>query len=317
MRRLPSLFAAAFALAYLPCVVALPADIRTVMSWDGRKVEIRDISRIVTIGGAVTEIVFALGHGKDVVAVDQTSTFPPAVRGMPNVGYMRALATEGILSLAPTLIVATEGSGPPDVIAILSGAAVPFVIVPEGHDETAVIQKVRLIAAALGEVKRGEEMVRALQDDFRAVKEQREKIAKMRKGVFVLAVGSGSPTVGGAETGADGIFEMAGVENAMKAIHGYKPAAAESTLAAAPDVVVTMIERNHGLDADAMFSQTAFLGTPAARDKRLVSIPSYYLSFGPRTAHAANLLAAAVYPELKIPPLPVRAWTSAAKAATP
>jgi len=316
MRNFSSLFVVAFVLAYLPCAMAQPADVRTVTSGDGRRVEIGDTSRIVSIGGAVTEIVFALGHGKEVVAVDQTSTFPPAVRKMPNVGYMRALATEGVLSLAPTLIVATEGSGPPDVIGILSRAAVPFVIVPEGHDEAAVIRKVRLIAAALGEVKRGETMIRALQDDFRAVKEQREQIVRTRKGVFVLAVGSGSPTVGGAETGADGIFEMAGVENAMKAIHGYKPAVAESTLAAAPEVVVTMIERNQGLDADAMFSQTAFVGTPAARDKRLVSIPSYYLSFGPRTAHAANLLAAAIYPELKIPPLPVRAWTTGAPAAT-
>jgi iron complex transport system substrate-binding protein len=313
--RKSSSFIVALILAYLPCAAAQAADPRIVTSVDGRKVDIRDTSRIVAIGGAVTEIVFALGHGTEVVAVDQTSTFPPAVGSMPNVGYMRALATEGVLSLAPTLIIAIEGSGPPDVIGILSRAAVPFVIVPEGHDEAAVIRKVRLIAAALGEAKRAEEMIAAMQNDFRAVKEQRQKIAKARKAVFVLAVGSGSPTVGGAETSADGIFELAGVENAMKTIHGYKLAEAESTLAAAPEVVVTMLERNHGLDADAMFSQAAFVGTPAARDRRLVSIPSYYLNFGPRTAHAANLLAAAIYPELKFPPLPARAWTTGAPAA--
>jgi iron complex transport system substrate-binding protein len=311
MQRLRFVFVA-LVLAWLPCIPAHAEIARTITSGDGRKVEIRDTARIVTIGAAVTEIVFALGHGNQVVAVDQTSTFPAAVRSKPNVGYMRALATEGVLSLAPTLIVATEGSGPPDVIGILSRAAVPFVIVPEGHDEAAVLRKVRLIAEVLGETKRGEEMAHALQEDFRTVKEQRQKIAKTRKGVFVLAVGSGSPTVGGGETSADGIFELAGVENAMKEIHGYKPAVAESTLAAAPEFVVTMIERNHGLDADAMFAQTAFAGTPAARDKRLIAIPSYYLSFGPRTAHAANLLEAAVYPELKIAPLPVRPWTTSA-----
>jgi iron complex transport system substrate-binding protein len=64
-----------------------------------------------------------------------------------------------------------------------------------------------------------------------------------------------------------------------------------------------------------MFSQAAFVGTPAARDRRLVSIPSYYLNFGPRTAHAANLLAAAIYPELKLPPLPDRPWAAGAPAA--
>jgi iron complex transport system substrate-binding protein len=315
MRRLPQLIAAAFVLAYLPCAPGHAADVRTVTSGDGRKVEIRDTSRIVTIGAAVTEVVFALGHGKEVVAVDQTSTFPAAVRERPNVGYMRALSAEGVLSLAPTLIVATEGSGPPDVIGLLSRAAVPFVIVPEGYDEAGVLRKVRLIAEVLGESKRGDEMLKAMQEDFHAMKEQRQKIAKARKAVFVLAVGSGSPTVGGAETSADGIFEMAGVENAMKAVHGYKPAVAESTFTAGPEVVVTMIERNHGLDAKAMFSQTAFAGTPAARDERLVSIPSYYLSFGPRTAHAANRLASEIYPELKLAPLPPRPWTASIPAA--
>lgn len=301
----------AFVLAWLPCAPAHAGDSRTVTSGDGRRVEIHDTSRLVTIGAAVTETVFALGHGEQVVAADQTSTFPPSIRDKPNVGYMRALSAEGVLSMTPTLIVAIEGAGPPDVIGNLSRAGVPFVIVPEGHDEAAVLRKIRLIAEVLGEEERGEAMIRAMQEDFRAVQAQRGKIPKSRKAIFVLAVGSGSPTVGGAETSADGIFEMAGVENAMKAIHGYKPAVAESTLAAAPEVVVTLMERNHGLDEKAMFSQTAFVGTPAARDHRLVSIPSYYLSFGPRTAHAANLLAAAVYPELGLPKLPPRPWTSA------
>jgi len=311
MRNLPQLFAVAFILAYLPCASGHTADVRTVTSGDGRKVEIRDTSRIVTIGAAVTETVFALGHGKEVVAVDQTSTFPAAVREKPNVGYMRALSAEGVLSLAPTLIIATEGSGPPDVIGNLSRAGVPFVLVPEGYDEATIFRKVRVIAEVLGEKERGEAMIRAMQEDFRVVQAQRGKIQKSRKAVFVLAMGGGSPTVGGAETSADGILNMAGVENAMKSVHGYKPAVAESTLAAAPEVVITMLERNHGLDAKTMFSQAAFAGTPAARDQRLISIPSYYLSFGPRTAHAASRLAAEVYPELDLPKLPPRPWTSA------
>ena len=310
MSRLPQFIAAALVLAYLPCA-SQAAETRTVTGGDGRKVEIRDTSRIVTIGAAVTEIVFALGHGEQVVAVDQTSTFPAAVRDRPNVGYMRALSAEGVLALAPTLIVAAEGSGPPDVVNVLSRAGVPFVVVPEGYDEAAVLRKVRLIADVLGEEERGKAMVRGMKEDFQAVQAQRSAIQKSRKAVFVLAVGGGSPTVGGAETGADGIFELAGVENAMQALHGYKPAVAESTLAAAPEVVVTMIERNHGLDAKAMFSLVAFVGTPAARDQRLISIPSYYLTFGPRTAHAANLLAAQVYPELNLAKLPPRPWTSA------
>lgn len=300
MRTIRLLIAALLVLAWIPDT---KADVQ--------------VRRIVTIGGAVTETVFALGHGGRVVGVDQTSSFPPDVKGRPNVGYMRALSAEGVLSLAPTIIIATEGSGPPDVIAILRRAAIPFVTVPEGHDEAAVLRKVRLIAEVLGETERGEAMTRAIREDFAALAAQRRRIAERRRGIFVFAVGSGAPTVGGARTSADGIMALGGIENAMQSAEGFRPAVAESALAASPDVVITMSERNHGLDADTLFALPAFAGTPAARDRRVVSIPSSYLNFGPRAAHAANRLAAAVYPELALEALPPRPWTRAEAADRP
>jgi iron complex transport system substrate-binding protein len=312
-RFLTNLVAAALA-ASLTATAAAAQGSHTVASADGRSVEVRDLSRVVTIGAAVTEIVFALGHGENVVAVDQTSTFPRAVGTKPNVGYMRALSAEGVMSLAPTLILATEGSGPPAVISVLARASIPFVIVPEGYDEAAVLRKVRLIADALGEQEKGAEMTRLIAEDFRALAAFRARIAKPRKAAFVLAVGNGSPTVGGRETSADGMLALAGIENAMKTMAGFKPAVAEATLAAAPDAVITMIERNHGLDADAMFALPAFAGTPAAQDKRMISIPSYFLTFGPRAAHGALKLAASVYPELAPAELPERPWTAGQKA---
>ncbi|VTR57591.1 Hemin-binding periplasmic protein hmuT precursor [Serratia fonticola] len=50
---------------------------------------------IVSIGGDVTEIAFALGAGDEVVARDSTSLHPAAVQKLPDVGYMRQLNAEG------------------------------------------------------------------------------------------------------------------------------------------------------------------------------------------------------------------------------
>lgn len=55
--------------------------------------------RIVSIGGDVTEIAYALGAGNEVVARDSTSLIPEAVKKLPDVGYMRQLNAEGILAL--------------------------------------------------------------------------------------------------------------------------------------------------------------------------------------------------------------------------
>ena len=64
--------------------------------------------RLVTIGGAVTETVFALGQGGRIVAVDSTSRFPAQVGALAQVGYLRALAPEGLMGLAPDLMLVSE-----------------------------------------------------------------------------------------------------------------------------------------------------------------------------------------------------------------
>src|SRR5688500_18984294 len=83
-----------------------------------------DTSRLVTVGGAVTEIVFALGYGDKVIARDITSFYPDEVNRLPSVGYMRALSPEGVLSVNPSAILLIQGSGPKETIDVLSKASV-------------------------------------------------------------------------------------------------------------------------------------------------------------------------------------------------
>jgi iron complex transport system substrate-binding protein len=282
---------------------------REIVDASGRSHTIGDISRIITIGGAVTEIVHALGMGERIVAVDITSTYPASVQKSPSIGYMRALAPEGVLSLSPTLVLAIEGSGPPDAVAVLARAGVPFVLVPEGYDEAGVLRKIRFVAEVLGLKQRGEQIAAAVAADFALVAEARAAIAKRQRAIFVLTIGNGTPTVAGEMTSADGIFRLAGIENAIGGINGFKPAAPEAMVAAQPDVIVTLHERGHALTPEAMFALPAFKGTPAAKAGRLIAVPSYYLSFGPRAAHAARNLLAAFYPDAGLPPLPARPWT--------
>ncbi len=311
MRRFPR---RAF-LAVLLCLIAPLTPVgatesRVITDAAGRKVEVTDSTRIVAIGGSVTEILFALGAGDRVIGVDQTSTFPAAALDKKNVGYMRALSPEGVLSLAPSLIIAIEGAGPPEVMEVLKRASVPIVIVPEVHDEGGIVRKIRLIAEAIG--VDGEVLAKAVAADFAALAGIRARITAHRKAVFVLALGGGTPIVAGKNTTADAIFRLAGADNALTGMVGFKPAVAEATLAAEPDAVVIMADRDHAMSAESLFALPAFAGTPAARARRLIGLPGLYLlGFGPRTAHAARDLAAALYPELKLPALPARPWTGA------
>lgn len=268
-------------------------------------------SRIVAVGGAVTEILFALGLEDRVVAVDTSSTYPPrALAEKPNVGYIRALSPEGVLSVGPDLIIALDGAGPPDAVKVLRSAAIGFETLPEARDEKAVIANIRAIAALAGVPERGEQVAAAVAADFAALAELRARIGAPRDATFVLSASGAAPVVGGAGTSADAMFALAGVGNAMHDVHGYKPAVDEAILGADPYALILMKDRTHALSDAALKAMPAFAGTTAVAQDRLFRIDGgYLLGFGPRTPQAARDLAAMIYPELNLPPLPPRAWT--------
>lgn len=268
-----------------------------------------DTTRVVAIGGAVTETLFALGVGDRVVAVDTSSTYPPeALAGRPNVGYIRALSPEGVLSVGPSLILAQEGAGPPDAVAVLKAAAIPVVTIPEARTPQAVIATIRTIAAAMGVPAKGDELASAVERDVAALDALRAKIPQRRRATFVLSASGAAPVVGGAGTGADAMLALAGVDNAMAGLTGYKPAVDEAILGADPYAIILMKDRTHALSDDALRAMPAFAGTQAAANGRLLRMDGgYLLSFGPRTPQAARDLAVLVYPELDLPLLPSQA----------
>ena len=303
-------------LVFSVCSPAFADQTVTKAAPEGNAVAAAASKRIVSIGGAVTEILYALNLQDRIVGVDLTSTFPAAVSDKPQVGYMRNLSVEGVLSLSPDLVIAIEGAGPPDTIEVLERASVPFVLVPEGYDSASPAAKVRFIAKLLGQVEKGEALATAIEADLRTIDAMRASIEDRRKAIFVLGMSTGAPLAAGGNTAAAGMFALAGIENALSGFDGYKPASDEAAIAAEPDAIVIMSERGHQLTPEIVFSVPAFVGTPAASHQRLIALPGgYLLNFGPRTAHAAHDLAAAIYPEFELPELPQRPWAPSAEIA--
>jgi iron complex transport system substrate-binding protein len=278
-------------------------------------VPVQDASRIVSVGGAITEILYALGQERRIVGVDSTSLYPPqALREKPNVGYMRQLSPEGLLGLKPSLIIAAEGSGPKEAMAVLAAAAVPLVPVPDRFTGDGIIEKIRIVAAAVGVAPRGACLSQAVAADLAALARLRAKIRKPRKGVFLLSFVNDKAQVAGRATAADGILRLAGAVNAVADYEGYKPINDEAVIAAGPDFVLAMNRAGNALDGPTVFAHPAFALTPAANDKAFLSLEGLYLlGFGPRTALAARDLAAGLYPALAGEKLPSEAGAALAE----
>jgi iron complex transport system substrate-binding protein len=266
----------------------------------GRDVKIADTSRIVAIGGDVTEILYALKADAKIAAVDSTSQFPlQALKEKPNVGYMRALSAEGVLSANPTVIVASKDAGPPDVVKALKASAVPYVEVPDDRTPEGAAAKVRFIASLVGAESAGENLAKSLEQNFAALAQDRAKITKPVRAIFVLTVQNGRATVAGGHTSADAVIKLAGAENAAGGIEGYKPLVEEAATELAPDAIVTMRYSSSTFTSHQILSVKGLQASPAGQNKRVIEMDGLYLlSFGPRSAHAARDLMAALYPGL-------------------
>jgi iron complex transport system substrate-binding protein len=281
--------------------IATAADV-TVVDAGGRNVRITDASRILCIGGDVTEIAYALGASDRVAAVDTTSQHPPqALKEKASVGYMRALSSEGVISVGATLVLASERAGPPEVVKTLKATSVPYVEVPDDHSPEGLARKIRLIARAIGSEAEGERVANAVSANFAALARLRGKIGRPVRALFVLGVQNGRIMIGGKGTSAHAIIELAGARNVAEGVNGFRPVGDEAVLELAPEVIVGMQRTDSGThDLSQLFALKGVQATPAGSAKRLVVMDgSYLLSFGPRAPDAARDLMRALYPALE------------------
>jgi iron complex transport system substrate-binding protein len=256
-----------------------------------------DASRIVAIGGSVTEIIYALGEEDRLIARDTTSVFPEAALELPDVGYIRQLSPEGVISVDPSLIIALEGSGPPEAVEVLEKASIPMVTVPDRYDREGILEKIRIVGEVLDVEDKAAALTAETDADLKAAEQATADIPERKKVLFVLSLQGGRILASGTDSAADGIIQMAGGVNAVTEYAGYKQLTDEAVIEAAPDVILAMDRGgDHETQANDLLDHPAIAATPAAKSRSVVRMDgAYLLGFGPRTAAAVRDLSAALY----------------------
>lgn len=255
-----------------------------------------DTSRIVSVGGSLTEIVYALGAEKMLAARDQTSIYPDAVKKLPDIGYMRQLAPEGVLSVNPTGILLLEGSGPQDTLDVLKKASVPMIVVPETYTGESVVKKIEIVGKALGLEDKAKTLAAEVSRDIEAAEKAASGHSSRKRVLFILSAPGGRMMASGTGTAANGMIELAGGENVITEYHGYKQLTDEAVEKAAPDMILMMDTGSDGMTPESLLKNPVIAATPAGRDKNIVSMEAtYLLGFGPRTGAAIRDLSAKLY----------------------
>lgn len=287
-RRLGWMLAAAVVAAGAFVAAAQPAPVATAPR------------RIISLVPALTEMLFAIGAGPQVVAVSSFDRHPAEVRGLPRVGALLDPDVERVLSLRPDLV-AVYGSQT-DLKHQLERAAIP--VFDYRHAGLAdVFSTMRDLGAHTGHAARADEVARGLERRIDAV---RRRTAGRPHPRVLLVFGREQGSLrniyasGGRGFLHDMLLAAGGVNVFADVAQEAVQATTELVLARAPDLILELHERADWTEADSAQARAAWsrlAAVPAVKQGRVVILAGDGLVVpGPRVADAVERLAAALHP---------------------
>jgi iron complex transport system substrate-binding protein len=284
----------------IPAATPTPDLPVTVTSADGTKVTIRDVSRIVPLWTNLSEVVYSIGLGPNVVGRDTSTTFAPANR-LPAVTRGHDLSAEAVLSLKPTLVLADDETGPPEALAQIRAAGVPVVVFPRANRVEDIQRDIVAVADAVGLPGQGDRLARQTQRKLGEAQRSVPHAEHRPRVAFLYLRGTaGVYLIGGPGSGADSMIDAAGGTDAGTAMglrRPFTPITSEAMVQAAPDVILTT---STGLASvggiDGLLGLAGIAQTPAGQDRRIITQDDGALySFGARTPEVIEHLVADIH----------------------
>ena len=255
--------------------------------------------KVVVAGGSLTEIMYFLGLQQKIVALDVTSSYPKEAKKLPSIGYVRALSTEGVLSLDPTLVIGENDMGPENVVEQIKRTNIDLRIIPETHSAEGIKSKVLCLGTIFDlndktKKKVNDELI-PLIDDLKDIQKKNEKLKK--RILLILSMQGTSPVVAGLGTAGDGFIKMTGASNVITEFEGWKPVSPESLILSNPDyILITSRGMRSFRSIDELVKQPALSLTNAAKNRNVIDINGMaMLGFGPRGIMTALKVARRIY----------------------
>ncbi len=242
--------------------------------------------RIVCLAKQLTELIYALGAGDQLVGVDLSSTYPAAAGQLTKVGYHRLLNAEGIIALKPTVMYHDGNIAPDAVIDQLQKVGVPMKVFPGATTIAETKALFDSLAGQFGAQKQADSLKVRLDTDL-AQAAERVKQYKTRPNVAIIHFGrviNNYLVIGKAGT-ASYMLDLAGGKNVMDTLAGMKPLSPEIISKAQPDIILVT---DFGYDrlgtADKLAALPGIALTPAGKNKKIYRIEEHDLIYlGPRT----------------------------------
>jgi iron complex transport system substrate-binding protein len=254
-----------------------------------------EAKRIISLSGFLTEVLFDLGYGEQIVGTDITSAYPSETDSIPKLGHISQLNAEAILALKPDYIFVEQSQiNRTEVFVQLKDAGIKIIpITTSRHLNNAVNAANQLKDNLDVEKERIEAMAEKIETDSLKLIEILSNTNKKPKVLFIYARGAGNLSVGGTGTTAEAIIQITGGQNAITSFESFKPLTPEALIENAPDVILMFSSGLASLDGKAGLAQIKGIPqTPAYKNNRIIAMDGHELtSFGPRVGETAIILA--------------------------
>lgn len=254
--------------------------------------------RLISLAPSVTEVLFALGLGPEVVAVDADTDYPPVAKALPRVAnYSSGPNYERILALKPDLLVSAAGIFPPQAIAKLRGLHLQ-VLITGPRDIPAVLHDIGLVGMAAGIPGAAQALVAGLQARIDRVR-ARIRTVTTRPRVFYEV----DPTLYTAAQGTyiDSMIALSGGANIAAAItNPYPQLSNEKVIAADPQYIILGDSKPSagGVSVAKVMARPGWSVISAVKDRRIYPYNDDLASRpGPRIVLGLEAMAHILHPE--------------------
>ena len=259
-------------------ILTIISTMATAETFDKKQIQ----ERLVTIGGSVTEIVFKLGLGDLVVAVDQSSTSPNKVKDLPQVGYIRAISSEGILSMMPTQILTTTDIGPPNAIKQIKDSGVNTQIFNSPKTMEEIVDLTIEISDIFNTDKKASDIIKNIYDTKNAIDHLISKYKSKPKIAFFMNPSNGSYSAAGSGTNANYLIELIGGENIFsKDFKRYQKVSKEDILKYNPDIILVAAHYSGQKSSSYFTEEPIFKSLSSVKNKNVININMSDLTMGP------------------------------------
>ncbi len=191
--------------------------------------------RIISLAPHTTELLFAAGADKQVIAVVNYSDYPPQAKELPQVGSYNRLDIERILSLKPDLVVAWKSGNPNEQVEYLREHGLPVF-----YSEPRSLESIPVEIIKLGKLLSTEKQAQKIADDFnrRLKKLRKEYSGKKKIRVFYQVWNQPLMTINNQHLISD-VIRLCGGTNVFGSLPVLAPKInIEAVIQAAPDVII-------------------------------------------------------------------------------